>query len=343
MIKETILVTGGAGFIGFYICRELAKHDVNIICLDNLNDYYDVNLKIHRLSKLGFEADNLFVDNKVYKSRIYPEKLKFVKTDIEDQKNLEKIFEENKITKVCNLAAQAGVRYSLKNPYKYINTNICGFINILECCRNFNIKKLVYASSSSVYGNNTEVPFKESDFVDSPVSIYAASKKSNELMAYSYSHLYSLNSIGLRFFTVYGPMGRPDMAYYLFTKAIINGDPINVFNYGELDRDFTYIDDICEGVVKCINENKEGKVMHKIYNIGNNKPVKLLDFIKIIEKNIGLKAKLKMLPMQKGDVLTTYADTTKIYKDYLFKAKTDAEIGIKKFIDWYKVYYNINI
>ena len=261
--------------------------------------------------------------------------------NLEDRDALPLLFSNQNIDIVCNLAAQAGVRYSIENPQAYIDSNINGFLNILECCRHSNIKKLVYASSSSVYGNSDEVPFSESASVDNPISLYAASKKSNELMAYTYSHLYNFETIGLRFFTVYGPLGRPDMAYFLFTDAILNNRAIKVFNKGELSRDFTYIDDIVEGVTNTLVEHSENKQLYKLYNIGNNKPVKLLDFIESIEIALDRVAEKEMVEMQAGDVKKTWADVSQLIQDYNFSPSTDLKTGVTNFVNWYKTYYNV--
>lgn len=338
---STILVTGAAGFIGYHLCENLLRQGFNVIGLDNINTYYDVNLKYHRLSKLGFEKPEAQVFNKLLVSSIHSEKLKFVRMNLEDRDALPSLFSNQNIDIVCNLAAQAGVRYSIENPQAYIDSNINGFLNILECCRHSNIKKLVYASSSSVYGNSDEVPFSESASVDNPISLYAASKKSNELMAYTYSHLYNFETIGLRFFTVYGPLGRPDMAYFLFTDAILNNRAIKVFNKGELSRDFTYIDDIVEGVTNTLVEHSENKQLYKLYNIGNNKPVKLLDFIESIEIALDRVAEKEMVEMQAGDVKKTWADVSQLIQDYNFSPSTDLKTGVTNFVNWYKTYYNV--
>jgi UDP-glucuronate 4-epimerase len=332
-------VTGAAGFIGFHLCKRLLDDGHNVVGIDNINDYYDVNLKRARPNIL--KGCNNFI---------------FHKTDIADLPAMEELFANNDKTpfdSVINLAAQAGVRYSLKNPHSYINSNIVGFTNILECCRHHKTKHLVFASSSSIYGMNEKVPFSVSDNVDHPVSLYAASKKANELMAHTYAHLYGLPCTGLRFFTVYGPWGRPDMAYFSFTKAIMEGKPIDVYNYGKMKRDFTYIDDIIEGVVRVINKipqpnpNWDRKnpdpgssyAPYKLYNIGNNNPVELIKFIEILETNIGKKAQKYMLPMQQGDVPITYANVDDLIKDVGFKPSTPLDEGIKKFIEWYIKYY----
>ena len=313
--KQTILITGCAGFIGMHLSEKLLNLGYEIIGIDNLNDYYDVNLKLKRLSIL--EKRNSF---------------KFFKLDICDLKNLEEIFATHAPIKVVNLAAQAGVRYSLVNPHAYMKSNINGFMNILECCRNYKIEGLVYASSSSVYGGNDKIPFSESDNVDSPISIYAASKKSNELMAYSYNHLFGLNTTGLRFFTVYGPWGRPDMAMYIFANKIQNNEPINVFNHGKMMRDFTYIDDIIDGVVSALDKNYECEV----FNLGNNKSEKLMSVVSIIENKLEKKAQVNFKPMQLGDVKKTFADIDKSKTMLDFNPSTNIELGISNFIDWFK-------
>jgi UDP-glucuronate 4-epimerase len=333
-----ILVTGAAGFIGFHLTQKLLSQEDEVVGLDNINDYYDLSLKESRL-KLLKEKSNF----------------SFYQLDLADQEGIEKLFQDHQFDIVVNLAAQAGVRYSLKNPRAYINSNIVGFTNILEGCRHSQVKHLVFASSSSVYGANIKIPFSVQDHVDHPISLYAASKKSNELMAHAYSHLYKLPTTGLRFFTVYGPWGRPDMAYFLFTKAILSGEPINIFNYGKMQRDFTYIDDIIEGLIKVMNKIPQpnanwsqknpdpgtSKAPYKIYNLGNNNPVELLHFIEVIESCLGIKAKKNLLPMQPGDVPITYADVDDLIKDVGFKPDTPIEVGIKNFIDWYRNYYQL--
>jgi UDP-glucuronate 4-epimerase len=331
-----ILVTGAAGFIGSNVSQRLLARGDSVVGLDNLNDYYDVNLKKARLAKI--EAESNF---------------KFVKANLEDRPAIETLFKDEKFDKVIHLAAQAGVRYSIENPHAYIDSNIVGTTNILEGCRHNEVQHLVYASSSSVYGLNTDMPFSVHHNVDHPISLYAASKKANELMAHTYSHLYDLPTTGLRFFTVYGPWGRPDMALFLFTKAIINGDPIKVFNNGNMRRDFTYIDDIVEGVVRVTdntakaNPDWSGKnpdpatscAPYRIYNIGNNTPVALLDFIGAIEDALGIKAIKDMLPLQPGDVPETYANVDDLIRDVGFKPETSIKEGIGKFVEWYRGYY----
>jgi len=317
------LLTGAAGFIGYHVCEKLLARGEQVTGIDNLNNYYDVNLKHARLDRL--KKHTAFT---------------FIKTDIADRSAMQKIFEHDQFDVVVNLAAQAGVRYSLENPAAYIDSNLVGFGNILEGCRHQKVKHLVFASSSSVYGANKKVPFSESDNVDHPIALYAASKKANELMAHSYAYLYQLPCTGLRFFTVYGPWGRPDMALFKFTKNILAGKPIDVYNHGDMLRDFTYIDDIVEGVTRVIDRPPppcETGAPYEIYNIGNNQPVKLLDFITAIEKTLGMKAIKNMLPLQPGDAPKTYADTTKLQKDFNYKPQTTITEGIEKFIAWYRV------
>lgn len=332
------LVTGAAGFIGFHLTKRLLERGDSVVGLDNLNHYYDVNLKKDRLKELDGEKG-----------------FTFVKMELSDRKGIEELFQKEKFNKVVNLAAQAGVRYSLKNPYAYIDSNIAGFLNILEGCRHNHIEHLVYASSSSVYGANRKMPFSVHHNVDHPVSLYAASKKANELMAHSYSNLYNIPVTGLRFFTVYGPWGRPDMALFLFTKAILEEKPINVFNYGKHKRDFTYIDDIIEGVVRVLDKTPEPNPQwngelpdsatsfapYKLYNIGNHQPVDLMKYIEVIEEKIGKKAEKNLLPMQSGDVPDTYADVDDLIQDVGFKPSTPVEIGVEKFIEWYRSYFKV--
>jgi UDP-glucuronate 4-epimerase len=334
-MKKTV-ITGAAGFIGFHLCRALIKNGNEVTGIDSLNDYYDVNLKKARLAQLG-----------------HRENFRFIKADLADRKAIEAVFAEGAFDIVVNLAAQPGVRYSLKNPHSYIDSNIVGFTNILEACRHNGISHLVFASSSSVYGENRKIPFSVSDNVDHPVSLYAASKKANELLAHTYAHLYGLPCTGLRFFTVYGPWGRPDMAYFSFTKAILEGRPIDVFNYGNMKRDFTYIDDIVEGVVRIMDKAPRpdphwdrtlpdpgsSYAPYKVYNIGNNNPIELLRFIEVLEANLGRKAEKKMLPMQPGDVPMTYADIDELIEAVGFRPATTIEEGIEKFVAWYRGYY----
>ncbi|NQZ55969.1 MAG: NAD-dependent epimerase [Lentisphaeraceae bacterium] len=334
-----ILVTGAAGFIGFHLSRYLLKRGDEVIGLDNLNDYYSVKLKEDRLAQLKeFEESGKFT---------------FVKMDLADRPAMAKLFATENFDKVVNLAAQAGVRYSIENPYAYIDSNIVGYLNVLEGCRHNDVKHLVYASSSSVYGYNEKMPFSVHDAVDHPMSLYAASKKSNELMAHSYSSLYGLPTTGLRFFTVYGPWGRPDMALFLFTKAIQEGKTIDVFNYGKHRRDFTFIDDIVEGVVRTLDNTAEAndkwnamepdsgtsKVPWRIYNIGNQSPVELLDYIEAIEDKLGKKADKNLLPLQPGDIPDNYADVEDLVRDFGYKPSTTVKQGINSFIDWYESYH----
>lgn len=336
-IEKKILVTGAAGFIGFHLATQLLKLGFEVVGLDNLNPYYDVNLKLARLKELGIESESISYNEIVGSSSF--QKFEFIKLNLEDREQLPVLFKEHNFKIVCNLAAQAGVRYSLENPEAYIDSNVVGFLNILECCRNYNIEHLVYATSSSVYGANKKIPFSIKDNVDHPISLYAATKKSNELMAYTYSHLFNFKTTGLRFFTVYGPWGRPDMAMFLFTDAIINGKPIKVFNNGNLERDFTFIDDIVDGILKIVRDSKNQKSNYSLYNIGNSKPVKLLDFIIEIENKLDLKAEKEMLPMQAGDVERTWADVSDLKKDFGYEPKTGVKEGVSKFIAWYKEFY----
>ena len=318
-------ITGGAGFIGFFLSKRLLEAGAKVIGFDNMNDYYEVSLKEERLRIL-----NAF-DNYI-----------FIKGDLSDKEDVNAVFTRYNPDVVVNLGAQAGVRYSIEHPEAYMQSNMMGFFNILEACRYNPVKHLVFASSSSVYGGNTKVPFSTEDQVDHPVSLYAATKKSNELMAYSYSKLYGIKLTGLRFFTVYGPMGRPDMAYFKFAKKIMNGEPIQIYNNGDMYRDFTYIDDIVTGVVNILcNPPSEDKLgaFYKIYNIGNNKPEKLTDYIAVLEKCLGKEAKKEFLPMQPGDVYQTYADVSDLIKDFDFKPKTTIEEGLSKFTEWFFNYY----
>ena len=337
-----ILVTGAAGFIGFFTSKVLLEKGHEVVGLDNINHYYDVNLKFSRLGELGINKRDAENFNNLCKST--NDNFSFVRMNLEDREALPKLFEQEKFDVVCNLAAQAGVRYSLENPETYIDSNLVGFLNILECCRHNNIKHLVYASSSSVYGLNEKIPFSTDDNVDHPISLYAATKKSNELMAHTYSHLFNIPTTGLRFFTVYGPWGRPDMAMFLFTDAIVNDRPIKVFNHGKMERDFTYIDDIVEGVVriceKSTQERLDTKALYKVYNIGNNNSVKLLDFIKEIEFNLGKEADKNMMSIQPGDVEKTWADVNQLIKDYDYRPNTSIKEGVKSFVNWYKSYYS---
>ena len=341
-----ILVTGAAGFIGFYVSKALIQSGHIVIGLDSINDYYDVNLKYARLEELGIERKEAEIFNRITEGRKYGSSFLFVRMELEDRIHLPKLFEQEKFDVVCHLAAQAGVRYSLENPEVYIDSNIVGFLNILECCRHHQIKHLVYASSSSVYGMNKKIPFEITDSVDHPVSLYAATKKSNELMAHTYSHLFGIPTTGLRFFTAYGPWGRPDMAMFLFTDAIIKGHPIKVFNNGHMERDFTYIDDIVEGVVRILSADTKDRIVHKefykLYNIGNSSSVKLLDFIEAIERELGMEAKREYLPMQPGDVERTWANVDDLIRDYDYRPNTAIEKGVASFIAWFKKYYELS-
>jgi len=336
--SNIILVTGAAGFIGFHLSKRLLAQGFEVVGLDNLNDYYEVGLKESRLSILKSKAN-----------------FSFYKTDLQNKSELDNLFSQKKFDYVVNLAAQAGVRYSITNPYAYLESNLTGFLNILEACRNNPVKHLLYASSSSVYGANRKMPFSVHDNVDHPLALYAVTKKSNELMAHAYSNLYQIPTTGLRFFTVYGPYGRPDMALFLFTKAILEGKPIDVFNHGKMKRDFTYVDDIVEGIVRLIPKPPKGNsewsglkpdpatsfAPYKIYNIGNNSPVELLYFIEVLEDKLEKKAIKNLLPLQEGDVPETYADVDDLMRDVDFKPSTSIEKGIGKFVNWYKEYYKI--
>ncbi len=336
---KTILVTGAAGFIGFHLCRRLLEDGYQVAGIDNLNDYYDVRLKKARLEQI----QNI-------------KNFRFFKISLEEKDTVLNLFHSEKYDYVVNLAAQAGVRYSLINPYAYVDSNIYGFLNILEGCRHNKIRHLIFASSSSVYGLNTKMPFSTHQNVDHPISMYAATKKANELMAHTYSYLYGMPVTGLRFFTVYGPWGRPDMALFIFTKAILDGKPIDVFNFGRMKRDFTYIDDIVEGIVRVLDKIPESNrdwngnnpdpstsiARYKLYNIGNNNPVELMRFIEILEDCLGKKAQKNLLPIQPGDVPETYADIDDLATDAGFTPSTSIENGIRKFVEWYKWYYEVN-
>ena len=336
---KKVLVTGAAGFIGFHLAKRLTSNGCEVVGLDNMNPYYDVALKEARLDDLKKQSNFVFFE-----------------ADLSDRPRLQELFDQQKFDVVINLAAQAGVRYSLENPYAYVDSNLVGFINLLECCRHNAIKHLVFASSSSVYGANTQMPFSVHHNVDHPVSLYAATKKANELMAHTYSHLYRLPCTGLRFFTVYGPWGRPDMALFLFTRAILEDEPLNVFNHGKMRRDFTYIDDIIEGVVRVMGRLPEAdphwsgavpdpgtsSAPYKIYNIGNNNPVELIKFIEVIEAAVGRRAKKKFMDLQPGDVVATYADVDDLMKDVGFKPATPIEIGVARFVKWFKDFYRYN-
>ena len=338
-----ILVTGTAGFIGFHLAKRLLERGDTVVGIDNINDLGDVSLKFARLAETGIsnEAEKWHI--KIQSSR-YPG-YSFWRMNLEDREQLSQLFAQEKFDMVCNLAAQAGVRYSLQNPQVYVSSNIAGFMNILESCRHNNIRHLIYASSSSVYGNNRKMPLSTGDNTDHPVSLYAATKKSNELMAHTYSHLFGLPTTGLRFFTVYGPWGRPDMAPFLFTKAILKEQPIKVFNHGNLERDFTYVDDIVEGILRVTDHpprpdiQESAAAPYKIYNIGNSSPVKLMDFISAIENALNKKAIREFLPMQPGDVYSTEADVSGLMDEMGYKPDTPMEKGIKKFIEWYREFY----
>lgn len=336
-VKSNILVTGAAGFIGFHLCRQLLSRGFSVIGLDNINSYYSPKLKLDRLKELGIDSveEGDLVDSSFY------EKFQFIKLNLEDKQALIDLCSIKKIKTICNLAAQAGVRYSIENPSVYAESNVVGFLNVLEAARINGIKKVVYASSSSVYGLNEKTPFSTNDRVDHPISLYAATKRSNELMAYTYSHLFGIQTIGLRFFTVYGPWGRPDMAMFLFTDAIYKDEPIKVFNEGKLSRDFTYIDDIISGVTSTLMNNIPDGKLYEVYNIGNGKPVKLMDFINAIEVKTQKQAKKIMMPMQPGDVEKTWADTTALEIDFGYKSNIKIERGISEFVDWFKTYYKL--
>jgi UDP-glucuronate 4-epimerase len=336
---KKILVTGAAGFIGYHLCERLLKDGHSVVGLDNINGYYDINLKLSRLKELGVEQIS---ENQVSISKIHNEKFRFIKINLEDQINLDKLFEEENFNDVINLAAQAGVRYSIENPRVYIESNIVGFLNLMECMRKYGVNNLIFASSSSVYGNSSSTPFDESENVDKPISLYAATKKTNELIAHTYSHLFDIKTTGLRFFTVYGPWGRPDMAMFLFIDAIYNNKPIKVFNQGELSRDFTFIDDIIDGITLILDKGDSHSENYKIYNLGNNKPVKLMSFIESIEKITGKEAIKEMLPMQQGDVNATWANVNQLITDYGYSPKVTIEEGVKSFVNWYKKYYKIS-
>lgn len=352
-----ILVTGAAGFIGSSVCMRLLRRGDTVVGLDNINTYYDTQLKYSRLGQLGISIDGDATEAawyKFYESALYPQ-FRFIRMNLEDMQAMKMLFANEGFDVVCNLAAQAGVRYSITNPYAYIESNIDGFINVLEGCRNHGVKHLVYASSSSVYGLNANVPFSEHSSIAHPVSLYAASKKSNELMAHAYSHLYGIPSTGLRFFTVYGPWGRPDMSPFLFTDAILHNRPIKVFNNGDMLRDFTYIDDIVEGVVRvidrpavsdedwnaCCPDPATSSAPYRIYNIGNSQPVKLMDFIRAIEEACGKEAEKVFLPMQPGDVYQTNADTSALQREMGYRPSKDIREGVKETVEWFRKYYKI--
>ena len=354
-----ILVTGTAGFIGFHLAKKLLERGDEVVGLDNINDYYDVNLKYGRLKELGLERaaiENITVPPSTinYQQSTTYKNHRFYKLDLADRKGMEKLFKEEKFDAVMHLAAQAGVRYSLENPHAYIESNVVGFMNILEGCRQSGVKNLSFASSSSVYGLNKSQPFKTSDHTDHPVSLYAATKKSNEMMAHTYAHLYGIQATGLRFFTVYGPWGRPDMAPMLFTDAILHDRPIKVFNNGEMSRDFTYIDDIVDGIIKVIDNPAQPTTLtpnpknmppqvstapYRLYNIGNNAPLPLMTFIETIEGALGKKAEKNFMPMQDGDVVSTFADVSGLMQDFGYRPDTKLADGIGEFVKWYKEFY----
>ena len=329
---KKVLVTGALGFIGYHLTEKLLAEGYEVVGIDIINSYYDVRLKYAKLPILGIEADTIW-PNVIHQSKRH-HKFKFSKVDISDRYYMEKLFEKEKFDTVCNLAAQAGVQYSIANPHTYITNNITGFVNIIDACRHHDVKHFVYASSSSVYGDRKDVPFRETDNVDNPISLYAASKKANELMAHSYSHLFNLKTTGLRFFTVYGPWGRPDMAPYIFVKNILEGNQITVFNKGNLERDFTYVLDIVDGIYRVINGNGNNNI-YEVYNIGNSNPVNLNDFIQTIEEAVKKKAIIKYLPLREGDVKRTYSDVTKLHNDFGYEPKVNIKEGIEKFVQWY--------
>ena len=346
-----VLVTGTAGFIGSFTAVKLAERGDEVVGLDNINEYYDVNLKYGRLERDGISRSNA-QKGALAQSTKYPT-YRFIRIDLEDRQRLEQLFEKERFDRVCHLAAQAGVRYSLTNPQSYLDSNVTGFLNLLECCRHQGTQHLVFASSSSVYGLNEKYPFSTRDNVDHPISLYAASKKANELMAHTYSHLFNIPATGLRYFTVYGPWGRPDMALFLFTKAILEDKPIEVFNHGNMKRDFTYIDDIVTGTIKVLDSAPKGdpdwngdnpdparsRAPYRLYNIGNNSPVGLMAFIEAIEKSLGKEAKKNFLPMQPGDVPATWADVEDLAKDFGYAPSIAVEEGVGRFVEWYLQYY----
>ena len=344
-----VLVTGAAGFIGFHLVRRFVERGDEVVGLDNINEYYDVNLKYARLAASGIERSRI-TEGVLVGSSDNPG-YRFAKLDLADHDGLQRLFDSEKFDRVCHMAAQAGVRYSLVNPGSYVRSNLVGFANILDCSHRHGVRHFVYASSASVYGLNEKMPFSTRDNVDHPISLYAASKKSNELVAHTYSHLFGLPTTGLRFFTVYGPWGRPDMAYFLFTKAILEGRPIDVYNKGDMRRDFTYIDDIIEGVVRAVDRLPAGepkwsglapdpscsKAPYRIYNLGFGRPTGLMDLIRAIERSLGRKAEMNFLPLQPGDVPATWADTSDMEKDFGFRPATPIEQGIKRFVEWYRI------
>lgn len=353
-MKRKILVTGTAGFIGFHLCKALLELGYEVIGLDNVNDYYDVNLKYARLEQHGIDY-KIMRYGEIVTSKLYPN-YRFIQCNLQDQLKIANLFEEEKFTGVVNLAAQAGVRYSMENPFLYIESNVNGFMNILEACRNNEVGHLVYASTSSVYGLNTHMPLSESTPTEHPMTLYAATKKANEMMAHSYSHLFKLPTTGLRFFTVYGTWGRPDMALFIFTKAILKGEPVQMFNHGDMVRDFTYVDDIVEGIIRSLDnppKPNEGwadasspdpatsSAPYRIYNIGNGNPIKISAYIEAIEEALNLKAVKQLMPMQLGDVPATHADVNALSINLGFTPRTSVKVGVKNFIDWYKLYYKV--
>ena len=335
-----ILITGAIGFIGYHLTNKLINDKHDVCGIDNINSYYNVKLKYDKLPLLGINEINLW-PNKLFQSDKY-KNFQFGKIDITDRYQIEELFRKERFDIVVNLAAQAGVQYSIQNPHSYVENNITGFINLIDAAKRNGVSHFVYASSSSVYGNREEVPFTEEDNVDCPISLYAASKKSNELMAHTYSYLYGLKTTGLRFFTVYGPWGRPDMAPFIFTKNILEDKEITIFNQGKLERDFTYVDDIVDGLFSVIHQKPHKEYIYNIYNIGNSKPINILDFIKTIERILNKKAKIRFKPLRKGDVYRTYASTEKLYRDYNYITKTDINDGLESFIKWYLDYFTYN-
>lgn len=338
---KTILITGVAGFIGYHLAEKLIGKDIQVVGIDNINDYYTVQLKYDRLNELGILQEAAEMFQQQVNSVKHGEKMIFYRMNLEDKVALSNLFERYSFDAVINLAAQAGVRYSIENPDAYGQSNLVGFLNVLECCRHHKVNKLLYASSSSIYGNSADVPFSIEQNVDHPISLYAATKKANELMAHAYSHLYNIQTIGLRFFTVYGPWGRPDMAMFLFTDAILNQRPLKVFNHGDLSRDFTYIDDIIQGIDKILEDEKMTE-QYQLYNIGNSKPVQLMDFIKEIEHSTGKKAILVMYPMQAGDVNQTWADVQELKDKFGYNPTYPVDKGVYNFVQWYKKYYKLS-
>ena len=346
-----ILVTGTAGFIGYHLAKKLLARGDEVVGIDNINDYYDINLKYGRLAELGINRNEVKDGTKVISTT--NTKHSFIKLDLSDREGMEKLFKDENFDAVCHLAAQAGVRYSIENPHAYVESNVIGFLNVLEGCRQNKVNNLCFASSSSVYGLNQSQPFKTTDHTDHPVSLYAATKKSNEMMAHTYAHLYGINTTGVRFFTVYGPWGRPDMAPMLFTDAILNDRAIKIFNHGKMSRDFTYVGDIVDGLIKIldkpatVSKDWDAKVpspdgssaSYRLYNIGNNAPVKLMDFVASIEKALGTEAKKDFQEMQAGDVVSTYADVSSLMNEFGYKPNTDLDDGIQVFIQWYKEFY----